>query len=394
MNARFYKFQLLLCLLSGIFWVNSASAIPAFARATKLNCGGCHTAFPSLNQYGREFKTNGYRVSPVSEGTGSSDFSEAVSQFPASLALISRPYTKDKGGNKEVRAMHEAELFAGGVLFQNLSGFVEFEAEGEDDFGSVVGTAAANYDATDSVHVQVAFGPTFFADPYDTLSDARRLTAAHYDMWNSTHGNADNGDKLRHSRQQASIFGRVANKRLFYNVGVGGLTNDNIGNKSTVGFGRVAFDITPDVMIGAFGVQGSCDVGTSADFVDCGGAVRDLDFSRAGIDAQADIGLLRLAAVYLRAKDDQLGGGSETNDNAYLQLTYNGMTGDNLIVPLSRFERSESNDGADDTTRLTVGVSYYFLNNFKGSIEYGNDLSTPAGVSKDDNFTLQFVVAF
>lgn len=384
------------CLFTGASWVNTAVAVPAFARANDLTCGACHSAFPALNQTGRDFKTNGYRLDPVSKGTGPSDFTKSLADFPISAALISRPYTKDKGGNGEIRAIHEAEIFSGGVLFKNLSGFIELEAEGEDGFGGVLGTAAFNYDAIDQLHVQVAYAPTFFADPYDTLADHRKLTAAHYGMLNSTHGGADNGDKLRHSRQQVSVFGRVAGNRLFYNVGVGGLTGDNVANESKVGFGRLAFDITPDFMIGAYGVSGSCKQATASDFADCGGGegASDLDFSRAGVDAQVDLGLFRVAGVFMRAKDDMLGGGSETNNSAYAQLTYFGMVGEHALVPLLRFETEEVNDGSDDISRLTAGVSYYFQDNFKGSVEYGKDTSVPSGFDKEGNFTLQLVLAF
>ncbi len=393
MNFRRSLF-IAVCAVAGTTWVDSAMAVPAFARANNVSCGACHTAFPALNQTGRDFKTNGYRLIPVSEGTGSSDFTDSLKDFPISAALISRPYTKDKGENSEIRAIHEAELFIGGVLFQKVSGFVEIESEGEDGFGDVLGTAAINYDLLDELHVQIAYAPTFFADPYDTLSDGRKLTAAHYGLLNSIHGGADNGDKLRHSRQQVSLFGRIAGGRLFYNVGVGGLTGDNVANESRVAFGRLAFEITPGIMVGAYGVDGSCEQDTASDFADCGGAEQDLDFTRAGFDTQIDFGMFRLAGVFMRADDDLIGGGSETNDSGYVQLTYFGMAQDHSVVPLLRFETEEINDGADDISRLTGGVSYYFQDNFKGSIEYGKDTSVPSGFEKESNFTLQLQLVF
>jgi hypothetical protein len=392
------KLLQLLALVGAAFLVampQPAEAIPAFARATKLNCEACHSAFPALNQTGRQFKTNGYRLDPVSEGTGPSVFADSVSSFPGSMVLVSRPFTKDKGANYEVRAIHEAELIAGGVLYQKLSGFVEFEAEGEDGFGSVFAHGAVNYDANDAVHLQIAYAPTFFADPYDTLSEMRSLTAAHYAMFNSTFGHADNDGVMRHSRQQVSLFGRVGDGRLFYNVGFGGLTEDLIANESTVAFGRVAYDITPDVMIGGFGLSGTCKVKMVSDFADCGGSTTDMDFSRYGVDAQADVGQVRIAGVYLSAKDDMpSGAGSETNNNAYVQFTYFGSTGNNMAVPLLRIENTQSNDGNDKVTRVTLGASYYFQKNFKASLEFGRDTKVPTGQTKGNNVTIQLVAAF
>jgi len=40
-----------------------ARAVPSFARQTSLPCAQCHTEFPALTPFGREFKLNGYTLS-------------------------------------------------------------------------------------------------------------------------------------------------------------------------------------------------------------------------------------------------------------------------------------------------------------------------------------------
>ncbi len=396
-----YHFPLLL-LLALLLVSIEANAVPAFARYKHLQCSACHVAFPALNKTGRLFKTNGYRFQSPESTDRDSDFSGEVSQFPMAAAIISRPYTKDDPGNAEIRAIHELELFAGGILYKKLSGFIEVESEGEDGFGGVLGLAALNYDFNKSFHLQLAFAPTFFADPYDTLSSSRRLTAAHYNILNDKFGLADNGDKLRHSRQQVSVFGHVADDKLYYNVGVGGLTGDNVANESTVGFARVAYEFMPNLMVGAFDLSGTCKASSTSDFVEnCGTdvagnpALSDRSFSRYGLDSQIDIGLLRLTAVYLSAKDDFVNrGGSETNNDAYVQATYFGDWGGRRIVPLLRYQTSEVNDGRDQTDRYLVGVTYYVDENLKASLEYADDVSTPDGVDGSSNITLQVMAAF
>ncbi len=42
--------------------VSPAEAIPAFARKYKLTCNTCHTVFPQLNRFGRDFRDNGFRA--------------------------------------------------------------------------------------------------------------------------------------------------------------------------------------------------------------------------------------------------------------------------------------------------------------------------------------------
>ena len=40
----------------------NAEAIPAFARKYKLGCNTCHTLYPQLNRFGRDFRDNGFRM--------------------------------------------------------------------------------------------------------------------------------------------------------------------------------------------------------------------------------------------------------------------------------------------------------------------------------------------
>ena len=39
-----------------------ASAIPAFARKYSLRCTACHEQWPVLNDFGRNFRDNGYQL--------------------------------------------------------------------------------------------------------------------------------------------------------------------------------------------------------------------------------------------------------------------------------------------------------------------------------------------
>jgi hypothetical protein len=44
-----------------------AQAIPSFARQTGVACAGCHTVFPKLNAFGRQFKLNGYTMTGMKQ---------------------------------------------------------------------------------------------------------------------------------------------------------------------------------------------------------------------------------------------------------------------------------------------------------------------------------------
>ena len=41
-------------------YASAAQAVPSFARQTGMACAACHTVYPELTPFGREFKLNGY----------------------------------------------------------------------------------------------------------------------------------------------------------------------------------------------------------------------------------------------------------------------------------------------------------------------------------------------
>src|SRR5580692_7837983 len=55
----------LVCMLSSRVW-----AVPSFARQTGMACAACHTVFPELTPFGREFKLNGYVLDNIKQITG------------------------------------------------------------------------------------------------------------------------------------------------------------------------------------------------------------------------------------------------------------------------------------------------------------------------------------
>lgn len=60
------KKPLVMGLLLGVFVTvvsGAAQAVPSFARQTGMECSACHTIFPQLTPFGREFKLGGYVMS-------------------------------------------------------------------------------------------------------------------------------------------------------------------------------------------------------------------------------------------------------------------------------------------------------------------------------------------
>ena len=47
-----------------------AAAVPSFARQTGMACAACHTVYPELTPFGREFKLNGYVLDNIKQIKG------------------------------------------------------------------------------------------------------------------------------------------------------------------------------------------------------------------------------------------------------------------------------------------------------------------------------------
>jgi hypothetical protein len=299
-----------------------------------------------------------------------------------SAVLVARPYDKKKSGDEKLRALHEVEIIAAGVIGKNFSGWFEIEGEDETDFEPEIANATIGWHFSKALNVQFSWAPYLWSDPYGLLGDHFRMTRGHVKLVDESFGGADDGGRLRSSRQLLAVSGRPADK-LFYNVGLSGVAGDSEGENPKNIHGRLAFDLTRDVMLGVFGINGQ-DESTGR------------DFSRTGIDFQADVGNARLQGGFLKAKDDRAGGvGQDTNNVLSIQGMYVVKNGARPTwVPLVRFDQYERNDGADEYKELTLNLTHYFTQNVKGYLEYWTQLDVPAGKEKDNRITAQAVLAF
>lgn len=401
----------------------SADAIPAFARKYDAKCSSCHTAFPQLNSAGRKFKEAGYAFPKVKGEKAVSDFLNWDEYVPVSILVKARPYDKKNPGDEKLRALHEVEIFAGGRLSENVSTFIELEAEDEDlnARGFEIGVAHGwlTLRQSDALSAQIAWGGMLSADPYDTYSGGRRLTRGTQSVIDQSFGGADGGGKLSSARQTISAFGRPMSS-LFYNVGVSGLAGDPEGENFSTYFARVAFDATRNVMIGGLMVNGSTEAigaSSSTSFVECtalatpepscsgagdvavatsvSAAVDERDFQRIGLDAQADIGDIRLMASFMSTEDDTGSGGTSVNNDAsYLHAQYTVKdSGRPVMVGLLRLDDYEKNNGADSYSAVTLNLTYYFTQNIKAFVEYWEG-DGPTAADEKNRITFQGSAAF
>ncbi len=381
--------SILLLLIVGLIWTVSANAVPSFARKYDMNCSGCHNAYPQLNSIGREFREAGYRFATDNEKSVNQQISDSLQiekHVPLSAVLVSRPYDKKDSGDTKVRAIHEVEIIMAGNIAKNWSGFFELEAEDENDFEPEIGPAVLTYNHNQAFNVQFGWSPVFWADPYGILVDHFRLTRGHLGAIDQSFGGADGDSNLRALRQNVGVFGRVAG-RVFYNVNWSGDAKDAEGENASTISGLVDFDITDNIMLGVFGMSGENE--------NTGGVNRD--YTRAGVQFQADVADARIQAIYITANDDLASGiGDEDNDAFSIQAFWT-FTDDTLRptwVPIIRYDSYETNDGNDDFGELTLNLTYYFNQNIKGYVEYWDRFDAPTSAEEDDRLTVQIIAAF
>lgn len=385
----------LLLIFIGLIWTASANAVPSFARKHDMNCSGCHTAYPQLSSIGRKFKEAGYRFPTDSEkglNNEISDFLQLEKHVPISGVLVSRPYDKKDSGDSKNRAIHEVEIMMAGNIAKNWSGFFELEAEDEEDFEPEISTAVLTYNYNQAVNLQAGWSTIFWADPYGILKPGLRMTRGQFAGIDQSFGGADSDSTLGAIRQNIGIYGRFA-ERVFYNVNWSGDAKDAEGENASTISGLVDFDITDNIMLGVFGISGKSE--NNVDVND--DPLPDRDYTRAGVQFQADIAAARIQALYVSANDDTVDAlGDEDNNSFSLQAfwTFSDDTLRPTWVPLIRYDTYETNDGSDEFDELTLNLTYYFTQNIKGYVEYWDRFDAPTSDEEDDRLTLQFIAAF
>ena len=111
----------------------AARALPSFARQMDMQCIACHTEFPILDEFGRQFKLSGYTSSasqapqPAAAGQTPMPSSAGSMQLPPITVMIQPSFTRTEApqaggaapgfGNNDNWAVSQLSLFYAGRLF-------------------------------------------------------------------------------------------------------------------------------------------------------------------------------------------------------------------------------------------------------------------------------------
>jgi len=138
----------LVALMLSIGVVAPAVAVPSFARQTGMTCATCHTVFPELTPFGREFKLNGYVLDNIKQITGINvdDRSTlSLNSIPPLSIMLQISYTHTSAPlpdsavsgalakDGDVLFPQQVSLFYAGKIADDLGAFVQLTYDGAED---------------------------------------------------------------------------------------------------------------------------------------------------------------------------------------------------------------------------------------------------------------------
>jgi hypothetical protein len=112
----------------------NASAVPAYARQTGQPCATCHTAFPELTPYGRQFKLMGYTQGGTrcNDGSAKSDETQvplAVMAWPATFTGVKNSANQSAmgapGASNDMWLPSQFSVFIAGQLYCDVGAFAQ-----------------------------------------------------------------------------------------------------------------------------------------------------------------------------------------------------------------------------------------------------------------------------
>jgi hypothetical protein len=169
-------------------------AVPSFARQTGMACAACHTVFPELTPFGREFKLNGYVLDNIRQVTGIDTADRqtlAINTIPPVSAMLQVSYTHtskalpdsalpaDLAKDGEVLFPQQVSLFYAGKIADGLGAFMQLTYDGaEDHFG---------FDNTDVRYAHhLSFGGSSENDHQMIVGLTLNNNPTVQDVWNTT----------------------------------------------------------------------------------------------------------------------------------------------------------------------------------------------------------------
>jgi hypothetical protein len=159
-----------------------ARAIPSFARQTKMPCSTCHTQFPELTEFGRQFKLNGYTLSAIEkieaqDSAGRQELSLNLMPIVSIMAQASLTELQKRlngAPNGNVLLPDQLSVFLAGAITPKIGAFVQLTYDAQS--GSI---------HLDNTSLRFATQGTLAGQP-TTFGLSLNNNPTLQDLWNST----------------------------------------------------------------------------------------------------------------------------------------------------------------------------------------------------------------
>ena len=115
--------------------LSTVKSLPSYARQTLMSCSACHSSFPELNSFGRQFKMNGYTLTAASiindqgDSLKPSTRLNLLNNLPLSV-MVQSSFTsvaKDVAGqqNNSGQFPQQLSLFFAGQITPHIGSFIQ-----------------------------------------------------------------------------------------------------------------------------------------------------------------------------------------------------------------------------------------------------------------------------
>ena len=160
----------------------NTQAIPSFARQTNMSCNACHTIFPELNAFGRQFKLNGYTLVATEIVQAMSDSETVALRITKSPPISSMMITSYTNKSKEqpftqngnFSLPQQFSLFYAGAITPNIGSFIQVTYSDQSGKFGLDNSEIRFADQTELANESFTYGLTLNNNP------------SMQDLWNST----------------------------------------------------------------------------------------------------------------------------------------------------------------------------------------------------------------
>jgi hypothetical protein len=182
-----------LALLATFAAIESANAVPSFARQTGQECPACHVSWPELTPYGRFFKLTGYTIGKNFVSSEGFNYIPMAAMAQASVTHLQNNsmIDPDTGDTVSVMQRQNSLVWSGGSLFfatklgDYVGAFVQWTY---DNLATTTDGTLGGHSAMDNTDIRAAYkySPAGVAEPEWVFGLTLNNNPTVQDPWNST----------------------------------------------------------------------------------------------------------------------------------------------------------------------------------------------------------------